>query len=234
MKAVTLLADIGGTNARFALCRDGRPTEPLVLATRDFDDLPDALTHALRTLDAPALQGMAACAAGPPEEGAIRLTNCPWVVSESVLAGFVDAGPVVLVNDFTAQAAALAGLVDTDLRAVGCGEPRRGAPRAVIGPGTGLGLSASLPAPGGEAYVTGEGGHVSLAAATEEEDRILARLRGRFGHVSAERVLSGDGLVNLYRAMNPEERHEALPNRVVMKGHHRVLVAASAPKLRAA
>lgn len=209
MSAAALVADIGGTHARFALVRDGALQQPRVLATADFADLASALQHALETLNAPQLEGVAACAAGPPRDGAIRLTNCPWEVRESALAQAVDGGPVILVNDFTAQAAALGALRASQLRPLGRGTALPGAPRAVIGPGTGLGVSAALPGPAGDTYVTGEGGHVSLAAADAREDQILARLRERFGHVSAERVLSGQGLVNLYCAMHPEQARPA-------------------------
>lgn len=203
MSTTSLLADIGGTHARFALAHDGVPGEPVVVVTADFADLSAALDHALAALGAPRLDGAAVCAAGPPADGVIHLTNCPWQVSAAAIARRVGAGPVVLVNDYTALAAALTALAPAQLRAVGGGSADPLSPRAVIGAGTGLGVSACVPAPAGEVHLCGEGGHVSLAAASAEEDRILARLRKRFGHVSAERVLSGDGLTNLYRAMHP-------------------------------
>ena len=202
MSAPALLADIGGTNARFALHQEGRTGTPLVLATGDFASLDEALLHALDGLGARTLSGVAACAAGPPVDGVIALTNSPWEVRETVLAEVTGASRVVLVNDFTAIAAALPALARHQLRELGGGEGLAGSPQAVLGPGTGLGVSARLPDPRGDRFITGEGGHVDLAAADAGEDAILGRLRERFGHVSAERVLCGDGLVNLYRAMN--------------------------------
>jgi len=204
MSARALVADIGGTNARFALCEDGRPGEPVVLRTDAFPGLADALEHALTSLRPGRLQAVAACAAGPPRDGIIRLTNHAWEVSEAVLRRATGARDAVLVNDFTALAAALPVLAGEDLRPVGGGEGIAGAARAVIGPGTGLGMSAWVPGAAHEALITGEGGHADLAPGSDEEDAILARLRQRHGHVSAERVLSGPGLVELYRAMYPQ------------------------------
>ena len=198
-----LLADIGGTNARFALF-DGVTTGAVqVLATAQTGTLESALDEALRRLGADRVRGIAACAAGPPRDGEIRLTNCDWVVSEATLSRCCDGGAVVLVNDFTALAAALPALGTTDLLALGGDGAPCGSTRAVLGPGTGLGVSAALSANGREVHVTGEGGHVTLAPTRVSEAAILARLAERFGHVSAERVLSGSGLVNLHLAMHP-------------------------------
>ena len=214
----TLLADIGASNARFALLRDGVIEPAMVVATADFATLRDALLHALSSLRATSLAAVGVCAAGPPDAGVIRLTNCHWEVSERTLAATTHAPRVVLVNDFTALAAALPALAaalpalaETDLDHFGGGPerpPRRTherpkQTRAVIGPGTGLGMSACIAAMRGYSFITGEGGHADLAAVNAQEELILARLRERFGHVSAERVLSGPGLVNLYQAMYP-------------------------------
>lgn len=202
-----LLADIGGTNARFALLRDGVIEPPMVVSTADFATLHDALLHALSSLRVPALAAVGVCAAGPPENGAITLTNCHWEISERTLAATTHAPRIVLVNDFTALAAALPTLTEADLSHFAGGPGRPNQTRAVIGPGTGLGMSACVPATNGYHFITGEGGHADLAAVNAQEELILARLRERFGHVSAERVLSGPGLVNLYQAMHPSAVH---------------------------
>ncbi len=206
MSGTTLLADIGGTHARFALARPGASPavgQPLVLATAEFPDLPTALEHARSALGARRVDAVGVCAAGPPRDGAIALTNCSWQVSESALAEATGVPHPLLVNDFTAIAAALPALQAPDLDTLRGGTAHAQAARAVVGPGTGLGVSALIPGVGADALVCGEGGHVDLAAATVREDAILARLRERFGHVSAERVLSGPGLANLYAAMHP-------------------------------
>lgn len=204
MTGISLLADVGGTNARFALARGGRIEQALTLATDDFPDLSAALAHALQALGVQSLQAVAMCAAGPPRDGVITLTNHTWQASEAALRAATGVEQPLLVNDFTALAASLPALKPQHLRALGGGAPEPGAARAVIGPGTGLGVSGLLPGTLGEAIISGEGGHVDLAAASAEEDRILVRLRARFGHVSAERVLSGSGLEALYAAMQPD------------------------------
>ena len=203
MTATALLADVGGTNVRFALAHGTRIGTPITLATQAHPDLPAALAHAMLALCAPALHAVAVCAAGPARDGRIELTNCAWQVSEAALRDATGVRDPLLVNDFTALAAALPALGRGDLRTLGGGAPEPGAARAVIGPGTGLGVSGLICGRHGEAYLSGEGGHVDLAATCAEEDRILAHLRTRFGHVSAERVLCGGGLEALYGAMHP-------------------------------
>jgi len=166
-------------------------------------------------LNAMDIEAVAVCAAGPPEQGSIACTNRDWKVSESALARTAGAKRVVLVNDFTALAAALPVLGKSDLHHLGGGSEDHsvrasGWARAVIGPGSGLGMSACLPSAGGYGFIVGEGGHVDLAASNAQEAQILARLRERFEHVSAERVLSGDGLVNLFQAMFPNDASSTL------------------------
>ena len=117
---------------------------------------------------------------------------------------------LTVVNDFTALALALPALGDDDLVRVGGGEARAAAARALIGAGTGLGVSGLLPVPGGWVPLQGEGGHVSLPASTPREANLIALLAERYGHVSAERVLSGPGLVALHDALR---RLDGLPAR---------------------
>jgi glucokinase len=201
----TLLADVGGSRARFAFDSATGQHAALELSTRDFPTFRAALDRALSGLGAAQAERVAVCAAGPPRDGAIALTNRGWVVSEQELRTACRASRVLLVNDFTALAAALPSLEAADLETVARGACVEDATRAVIGAGTGLGVSALVPGDGGETLITGEGGHVDLAAGSREEQRIVARLRERFGHVSAERVLSGPGLSNLYAAMHPDD-----------------------------
>ena len=107
-----------------------------------------------------------------------------------------------MLNDVAALAAGLPCLRDDDLRRIGGGAAVPGAPRVVLGPGSGLGVAALITTDDGrEIVVEGEGGHATLAPGDAREDALLARLRDAFGHVSGERALSGPGLVNLYRAL---------------------------------
>jgi glucokinase len=105
---------------------------------------------------------------------------------------------VRLINDFEAIAWALPHFPARDLARIGGGDPMPDAPIAVLGPGTGLGVAAWLPQ---GSVLNSEGGHVTLAGSSPREDAVIAHLRARFGHVSAERALSGPGLENLYQAI---------------------------------
>ncbi|MHC2415753.1 glucokinase [Bradyrhizobium diazoefficiens] len=108
---------------------------------------------------------------------------------------------VRLINDFEAVAWALPRLGPDSLLQLGGRQQVPGAPLAAIGPGTGLGMAVSIPHPGGQIVLASEGGHATLAGGSLREDAVIEHLRQRFGHVSAERILSGAGLENLYDAL---------------------------------
>ena len=131
----------------------------------------------------------------------VQMTNHHWSFSIAQLQRDLGVQRLAVINDFTALALSLPALAASDLRPIGPGQAVAGAPQALIGPGTGLGVSGLLPThTGGRVAIAGEGGHVTLAAAEDAEAAVLAWLRERFGHASAERALSGPGLVNLYQA----------------------------------
>jgi len=197
-----ILADIGGTNARFALAEGGRPGAVHRYAVKDFPGPVEAIGKFLEDVAAPARPRRAAVAfAGPVSDGRGRLTNSRWEISADALKTALRLDRAVVENDFAALAWALPGLAAEDLFRVGEGSREAEAPMAVLGPGTGLGVAAFLPGRGGAALAT-EGGHVTLPAADDREAAILHRLRGRYDHVSAERVLSGAGLEALYDAVS--------------------------------
>ena len=130
------------------------------------------------------------------------MTNHPWRFSIEALRHELDVQRLVVLNDFEALAHAVPALGKADLCRVGPGSAVIDGNMAVIGPGTGLGVSGLVAdGQGGWRVIVGEGGHVTLAAATSREASLLAVLRERYGHVSAERALSGPGLVNLYEAV---------------------------------
>jgi glucokinase len=198
-----LLGDIGATNARFAICDDnGRATRARILPVDNFPTLREAISSYLATekigqpLDAAAL-----AVASPITGDAVTLTNHPWSFSISALQRDLRIGRLTVVNDFTAQALAVRHLSADERVAVGGGESVPDAPIGVIGPGTGLGVSGLVPARGEWVALSGEGGHATIAAVDDRESEVLSRLRRRFTHVSAERVLSGQGLVNLYQTL---------------------------------
>ena len=197
-----LLADIGGSNARLATLEQG-DAEPMVFRTTDFSGFPAALDAYRQRADVPGPFARAAIGvAGPVTEDGARLTNCDWDLSQAAISKAIGGGEVVLVNDFTALALSLPVLGKRDVRKLGGGQPVADAARAVLGPGTGLGVSGLVPdGGGGFVPVSGEGGHVDLAGANPREMTILARLMERFEHVSAECVLSGPGLRTLYELL---------------------------------
>lgn len=189
-----LLADIGGTNARFGFLTGNRITDIRILPTADHAGPASA---ARAYLDGRNISAAALAIAGPVDVDVIRLTNAGWEFSRSGLAADLDLDHIHVVNDFTAQALALPLLDTGDYRRIGGPAEIPVATKAVLGPGTGLGVSGLIRDGNDWIPLSTEGGHVTLAARTEEEDMVIAGLRDRFGHVSAERVLSGPGLVNL-------------------------------------
>ena len=194
-----LLADIGGTNARFALL-EGAELGPVAhIPAAGHAQFAGALRAYLETAGG-SIDAAVLAVAGVVAGGRCALTNNPWVVDAAELQATFGLSHVRLINDFEAIAWALSHFPARDLFRIGGGEAAAGAPLAVLGPGTGLGVGAYLPQDGGR-VLNSEGGHVTLAAATPREEAVIAQLRTRFGHVSAERALSGPGLENLYRAI---------------------------------
>jgi glucokinase len=206
LRSTAVLADIGGTNARFARLRDGRIGMRRQVRVADYPSLNAALRDYLAAWeDGPGPKRLALAAAGPIAHGQVRLTNSPWRISARALRSAFRVEDVMLINDFSALALAVPYLRRAHTVAIGGGRGLSGAPIAILGPGTGLGVAGLVPGPGipsaGPRVLETEGGHVTMAPSDARESAILEVLRGRFGHVSAERVLCGDGLVNLYEAI---------------------------------
>ncbi|OUC94002.1 glucokinase [Streptosporangium minutum] len=195
-----LVADIGGTNARFGLVTEpgGQPQAVAVLAGADHDGLPEAVAAYLAD-HAGGVQPGAACIAiaGPVEGDRYRLTNAGWTGSVRDL-GIPDAE---LLNDFEALAASLPHLVGDDLVSLGGPGPSRGV-KAVLGPGTGLGVGGLVPAAEGWVPIPGEGGHVTVPVLDERDHAIVQALRAEgLEHVVAEHLLSGPGLTRLHHGL---------------------------------
>jgi glucokinase len=200
-----LIADIGGTNARFALLTGDEVDDEQVLACADHPTLVAAVDHYLERVRASSgarrPKEAAMAIAGPITGDHIRMTNHVWQFSAAETRRQLGLSRLIFLNDFTALAMALRHLPPKDLEPIGGGRPVLGATIALLGPGTGLGVSGLVPAGDHWIPLQGEGGHVTLAVMNEREMAVLAQLRQRFSHVSAERVLSGPGLVNLYDAL---------------------------------
>ncbi len=200
-----LLGDIGGTNARFAWQAErGAPlTDVATYPAAGHETLLHAMQHYLAQHPRPAPQQCAIGIANPIVGDRVQMTNHHWAFSISEMERALGVKRFLVINDFTALALSLTSLDSADLRAVGSGTAVANAPLGLLGPGTGLGVSGLLPAVGGRSAIpiNGEGGHVTLAPVNEVEEKVVRILRREFGHPSAERALSGSGLVNLYNAL---------------------------------
>ncbi|WP_306117273.1 MULTISPECIES: glucokinase [unclassified Roseitalea] len=199
----TLIADIGGTNARFAIIVDAF-AEPKVFAsirTRDFATLDEAIqTHVLdQTSVMP--RGAVLAVAGPTDGEEIDLTNCDWVVRPRGMIADLGFDEVVILNDYEAQALAVVALEEDNLEQIGGGVRDPASNRVVIGPGTGLGVAGLVHAARTWIPVAGEGGHVDLGPQTDRDLEVFAHIKRIGGRVSGEQVLCGSGMVNLYGAV---------------------------------
>jgi glucokinase len=199
-----LLGDIGGTNARWAWqvgpgsAIEDVSVRPCAAHASLYESAAAYLADKRHAR--PAWVGIGI--ATPVTADRVSMTNHHWSFSIAELKHALGAERCLVINDFTALAMSLTALAPSDLRQIGTGTLVPGATMALLGAGTGLGVSGLVPQGAGRwSAISGEGGHVTLAATDDHEAAILAVLRQRFGHVSAERVLSGAGLVNLYGAL---------------------------------
>jgi glucokinase len=198
-----MVVDIGGTNARFALVAAGslEPVGEKTVQCADFATLELAARRYLQDRGDPVVREAAVDVAVEPIGDFIKLTNGPWGFSIEQTRQALGLDRLQVVNDFTALAMAVPTLRPGELQAIGGGAAVAGTPIAVIGPGTGLGVSGLIPA--GERFVAlqGEGGHAAFSPMNERESGVLQWLQQRYDHVSTERVVSGMGLENLYQAL---------------------------------
>jgi glucokinase len=197
--AYLLAADIGGTKTLLQLMTaDGDEVSRQRYSSADYDDFGQIISAFLASQDG-AYQIDIAClaVAGPVAAGSARVTNLPWHIHAAEIESLHGIRRVLLCNDFEAAGYGIAGLKDDDLLVLQPGEVTTG-PRAVIGAGTGLGQAYMIEqASGWQVYAT-EGGHSDFAPMDRTQVRLLENLLERFGHVSYERLLSGEGLVTIY------------------------------------
>jgi len=203
-----LVADIGGTNARFGL--QDRSTRELsdvcCYSVADYRNFSTALTRFLSRIAEnggwqPCPQAACLAVASVVEADVIQLTNSPWQIDRKDVCAILGNADIELINDFLAVGFGVLDLRPTEWRQIGRGEPAVDRPVAVLGPGTGLGVCSVVPTNGGYLVIGGEGGHVDFAPVDEDEIAVLRILTKRFGRVSAERLLSGGGIQNIYRAL---------------------------------
>lgn len=199
-----LLADIGGTNARLALrAGNGGPLlQTQVFECRRFPGLQDLLHTYLQACGHPVVRRAGVAVATAVTGDLITLTNSSWSFSRRALQAEFGWESLVVLNDFTALALSLVSIGSEDIVPIGDGTGEPNGPLALIGAGTGLGMSGLLPSGhGGWVAISGEGGHGTIAPNGPLEMAVVSCLQRYFGHVSTERALSGQGLVNLYNAV---------------------------------
>ncbi|MCL4164429.1 UNVERIFIED_CONTAM: hypothetical protein GTU68_018302, partial [Idotea baltica] len=203
-----LIADIGGTNARFALASEQSPyfEQTQTLQCADFKTVEQAIDAYLETHNITALKGLCFAVAGPIQEESVRFTNNHWEISCTVLRQRYKTDLVQLLNDFESIAYSLPQLSDADLSSISFnGEQPLDTSNdytvAVLGPGSGLGIAGLCQRNQGLIPLSTEGGHTGFAPDNPLQDQILDGLRQKFERVSNERLLSGPGLVNIYEVL---------------------------------
>lgn len=199
-----LVGDVGGTNARFALVDEqGHIRNPRSFPAREYASLADVIAEYLEQTCGRKRPPRAVIAvAGPVLDGEIEFTNLEWQITEGDLLAQFEFEAVKLINDFAAQALACPLLEPDDLRALGPQlRPGSDCPMVILGAGTGFGVAGLARGPRGDMAIATEGGHAAFAPVDDVEVEILKRLQARHGRVSIERLLSGPGLFDLYRAL---------------------------------
>jgi glucokinase len=199
-----LVGDIGGTHARFALITgDGQPlAHALTLPTSGFADLGEAVQAYLQQVGAAAPTQACIAIANPIDGDWLRMTNTAWAFSIEATRQRLGLASLRMLNDWEAMALSAPTFTAGELLPLGGGESVPDAPRGLLGAGTGLGVSSLVRGRSGEwVPIAGEGGHVTLSPGNAREADILRVLWQRWPHVSAERVISGMGLENLYTAL---------------------------------
>ncbi|WP_101757191.1 glucokinase [Oceanicoccus sp. KOV_DT_Chl] len=210
---VNIVADIGGTNARFAYVVPGSDLLQgiKIFPCADFPFFIDAIRTYINQSHFETIANICLAVAGPVEADEIDLPNNHWAFSRSELQSQLTV-PVTVINDFAAQVLAVGSLLDSELHWLGAARPSDKQVIAVLGPGTGLGVSAMMPSGN---ILPSEAGHVAFAPVNDHELDLLKILWQRYPRVSVERILSGMGLANLYWAncqMDGLERELTAPD----------------------
>jgi glucokinase len=204
-----LLGDIGATNARFAILANGVLGPVRRFDVANYPQFADVVTAFLNGSSHRVTHALLAVA-GPIDSESCALTNCSWTIDAHQMRQIFSL-EARLVNDFEATALSLPNLTAADLCRIGTGRAIASAPTLVLGPGTGLGVACLIPDVDNRRVIASEGGHATLAGMCGGEDAIIKHLRRRFGHVSAEREISGGGLENIYQAIGAIDGRDIAP-----------------------
>jgi glucokinase len=202
-----LLADIGGTNARFALeLGPGHVGQIRVYPGADHPTITDAIRHFLKDMRIGRVSHAAIAIANPVDGDHVQMTNHNWAFSIEATRRELGFDTLLVVNDFTALAMALPELTSAQRMQVGGGSSRPSSVIGLLGPGTGLGVSGLIPTDDHWIALGSEGGHASFAPQDEREDLVLQYARKKWPHVSFERVCAGPGLELIYRALAARDK----------------------------
>jgi len=197
-----LLADIGGTNARFALeTAPGEIGQIRVYPGADYPGIAEVMQQYLKDTKVGRVNHAAIAIANPVDGDHVKMTNHDWSFSIEATRRALGFDTLLVVNDFTALAMALPGLTDAQREQVGGGSRRQNSVIGLLGPGTGLGVSGLIPADDRWIALGSEGGHATFSPFDEREDIVMRYARRKFPHVSFERVCAGQGLELIYRAL---------------------------------
>ena len=222
MSQYALVTDIGGTNARFALydlTTNKLSAITKILISKD-DDLLVLIKNYLANQSISVDMACIAIACPIDDTDMVNMTNNNLSFSRSALIKALNLKQLEVINDFTAVSTSIPQLTDKDLVKIGGDDADLNYPIAIYGAGTGLGVSHLIKVNQHWISLSGEGGHTELPMTNEKEDRLLAELRKKFGRVSSERFLSGNGIVNIYQALlniNNQFIEEITPDVIVKK-----------------
>lgn len=197
-----LLADVGGTNARFSLERaPGQIDTIRVLRCADYAEFADAFEAYIAESNNPPVRHAAVAIANPVQGDQIKMTNHHWEFSIEATRRRLNLDTLLMVNDFTALAMALPHLEQVHCEQVGGGKASPGGVIGLVGAGTGLGVGGLIPTEGRWIALGSEGGHVTFSPSDEREIAVLQYHRKVYPHVSAERLVSGPGIALIYQAL---------------------------------
>ena len=211
-KSPYIVADIGGTNARFGLVT-GLSSDHLKLKieqqrtypSNNFDNLEQVTRHYMESLGDVTLSGACLAVAGPVTGDSVRLTNLNWAFSMSDVKRALNLPKLKVINDFAAYAYATPYIDSSNIISLNEGQAIKGCPIAVVGPGTGFGVAALVPNGNSWTVLPTEGGHITLSSKTPLQQEVIQALSTEFSHISIETLLSGPGLINLYRGLTKVE-----------------------------
>lgn len=207
---LALIGDIGGTNARFAIWENDALHSVRIFPTADYTSPEHAIGVYMADLELEKGDIHAAClaVAGPVDGDEFRFTNSHWRLSRKAFCNTLQIERLLLINDFTAMALGMTRLQPDEYQMVCEGEADPARPAVVIGPGTGLGVGTLIGLRNGWMALPGEGGHVDLPVGNPREVQLRAHIESEIGHVSAETILSGGGLLRLYQTVCAVDGHE--------------------------